>query len=36
MGPEHPDHGVFVVVHRDEEPEVLGRLERMEQDDDIF
>ena len=31
-----PDHGVFVVVQRDEEPEVLGGLERMEQDDDIF
>ena len=31
-----PDHGAFVVVYRGEEPEVLGGLERMEQDDDIF
>ena len=36
MEPEHPDHAVFVVVQRDEEPEVLGGLERMEQHDDIF
>ena len=30
---DQPDHGAFVVVYRDEEPEVLGGLERMEQDD---
>ena len=33
---KEPGRGGFVVVHRGEEPEVLGELERMEQDDDIF
>ena len=31
---ERPDHGAFVVVARDAEPEILESLERIEEEDD--
>ena len=32
---EHPDHGAFVVVERDDPPPVLDGLERIEVEDDL-